>query len=73
MKKLLFKIGLWFIEHSRPEDTESKLEQHICVEEGHLWGTDFHKNIELKKPIKERIYCKRCGIHYTDIKYHKNK
>ena len=71
MKKLLRKFGLWLIDHSHSEPTGNKAEQHICVDVGHLWGTKFSKDMELKKPIKERIFCKRCGAYYTDVKYHK--
>lgn len=45
-----------------------KLKEMGCAESGHLW-TKFKNNDKLSKPIKERMYCRRCGQLYHEHVY----
>lgn len=47
-----------------------KLREIECIIYGHNWTSTFMPKEELQKPIKDRVYCKRCGVYYHDHKYH---
>lgn len=46
-----------------------KLKELICFLFGHRWSSTFKPNDELSKPIKNRVYCKRCGVRYHKLFY----
>lgn len=47
----------------------NKLKELICFFFGHKWDSKFDPKQELKKPIKDRTFCKRCGIKYHQHQY----
>lgn len=53
-----------------PYGYEQKSKQIDCVIHGHRWTSTFDPNSEIKKPLKERVYCKHCGVYYHEPKYH---
>ena len=53
-----------------PRGYLQKSRQIDCIIKGHIWSTDFNPKDELKKPLKDRVYCKHCGMYYHDFKFH---
>lgn len=69
LAKFLFKIGTHLVKaHATQDKNLQKLKEIACVEEGHLW-TKFDNNDELSNPIKNRMYCRRCGQMYHEHEY----
>lgn len=50
-----------------------KLKEIICVLFGHKWNNIFDPREELKRPINERTFCKRCGVKYHKHEYQTKK
>lgn len=40
-----------------------------CLIDGHQWSSTLNPKAEMKKDIKDRVYCKRCGIKYHQHEY----
>lgn len=45
-----------------------RMKEVACARDGHLW-TKFGNNDEMSNPIKNRIYCRRCGQMYHEHEY----
>ena len=75
MKKLLFKLGLYIqkISGYRPVfgSDDQKIAEKACIDYGHTWCSSFDAKKEIAKPLKERVYCKRCGKVYSEVHYKK--
>lgn len=61
LQRLVNKIA----SKKRKSNNLQKLKEIGCVESGHLW-TKYKDN---SKPIKERMYCRRCGQLYHEHVY----
>lgn len=44
-----------------------------CLIDGHKWSSSFSAKSEIKKPLKERVFCKHCGIRYHEHEYVENE
>ena len=45
-----------------------RMKEVACARDGHLW-TKFGNNDEMSNPIKNRVYCRRCGQMYHEHEY----
>lgn len=73
MRKIAYFL-MWLANKivSRNKDVSWQKQQEIqCVKEGHLW-TKFDNNSDMSNPIKNRIYCRRCGQMYHEHQYINN-
>lgn len=54
---------------AKSKDISWQKQQEIeCVKNGHLW-TKFDNNDDMSNPIKNRVYCRRCGQMYHEHQY----
>lgn len=54
---------------TKKRDVSWQKKQEIeCVKNGHLW-TKFDNNNDMTNPIKNRVYCRRCGQMYHEHNY----
>ena len=73
MKKKLaiFFIGIanWLTKKNLKADRDlQKMKEGACARDGHLW-TKFSNNDNMSNPIKNRVYCRRCGQMYHEHEY----
>ena len=45
-----------------------RMKEVACARDGHLW-TKFDNNDNMSNPIKNRVYCRRCGQMYHEHEY----
>lgn len=81
---LIKRIKVWLKKIKLKQEAKEKLGEVIltpygyiqksneidCIVHGHQWTSDFNPKEELQKPIKNRVYCKHCGVYFHDHKYH---
>lgn len=73
MKKIayfLMRIANWMVKRNNDPSWQTKQEME-CAKEGHIW-TKFDNNNDLSNPIKNRIFCRRCGQMYHEHTYINN-
>ena len=72
MKKILLKIAKKLLNFASSDvELSQKEAEKLCIDAGHLWSSSFDPGKEIKKPLKERVYCRRCGKVYSEIHYKK--
>lgn len=64
------RIANWMVKRNNDPSWQTKQEME-CAKEGHIW-TKFDNNNDLSNPIKNRIYCRRCGQMYHEHTYINN-
>ena len=73
MKKIayfLMFIANWIMRKNQDPFWQTKQEME-CAKEGHIW-TKFDNNHDMSNPIKNRMYCRRCGQMYHEHQYINN-
>ncbi len=73
MKKKLamffLRIANWLTKKDPYKNKDlQRLREVACARDGHLW-TKFENNANMSNPIKNRIYCRRCGQMYHEHEY----
>ena len=66
----LMRIANWMVRKNHDPSWQTKQEME-CAKEGHIW-TKFDNNDNMSNPIKNRIYCRRCGQMYHEHTYINN-
>jgi len=72
MKKLLLRLANWLAKIASNNVKLSQIDAEIlCLRHGHLWSSSFKPGEEINKPIKDRVYCRRCNKIYSETVYKK--
>lgn len=64
------RIANWMVKKNNDPSWQTKQEME-CAKEGHIW-TKFDNNNDLSNPIKNRVFCRRCGQMYHEHTYINN-
>lgn len=74
MKRLIQKFAFWLLDITKNQlirDELQILKEIKCVEEGHIWRSEFDRKHQqsINTKTRNRVYCVRCGQKYHEHVY----
>lgn len=84
MKKIINRLYLAWRSYKLRKQAKNKLQEKLfnsplqyvraireidCLIDGHKWTSSFDPKTEISKKLKDRVYCKKCGVYYHEHTY----